>query len=198
MRTSLAFPTTSSEPSLITREFSAAKCTNTTNFPIETMEVPLSVPFSTERRKILSRPDDFWLYRQLGVDFFYNSEILCPSLTIRLIRARTIIHMISDNPSVRNGTVDCSLYSRHITLQNDYHKKWMHMFAEIPSVYNCLEGLDRLSSFLPDKASLSKKKKHFRPCCQSLGGYCKQYKPCIFLDRTLKFHSGTNNWSKTS
>ena len=44
-------------------------------FPDEIMEARLSEPFFTRRMKVLSRPDGFMLYGQLGVDLFSNSEL---------------------------------------------------------------------------------------------------------------------------
>ena len=111
--------------------------------PDEIMEVPSSEPFFTRRMKMLSRPDGFMLYGKLGVDFFSTSELLYPNMKIRLrlIRARPIFHMISDNPNVSLGIVDCSLYTRRIALNDDYHKKRMDMLAYTPVEFNYLETL---------------------------------------------------------
>ena len=49
--------------------------------------------------------------------------------------------MISDNPNVSLGIVDCSLYSRRIALKDDYHKKRMDMLAYAPVEYIYLETL---------------------------------------------------------
>ena len=49
--------------------------------------------------------------------------------------------MISDNPNVSLGIVDCSLYTRRIALKDDYHKKRMDMLAYAPVEYNYLETL---------------------------------------------------------
>ena len=75
--------------------------------------------------KILNRPAGFMLYRRLGVDFFSISELLYPytKYRLRLIRARHIFHMTSDNLNVSFGTVDLSLYTRRIDLKDDYQKK---------------------------------------------------------------------------
>ena len=64
--------------------------------------------------KLLSRPDGFMLYGKLGIDFFSTSELLYPIMKIRLRlnRARPKFYMISDNPNVCLGIVDCSLYTR--------------------------------------------------------------------------------------
>ena len=112
-------------------------------FPDEIMEAPLSEPFFTRRMKLLSRPDGFILYGKLGVGFFSTSELLYPILKIRLrlIRARPNFYMISDNPNVSLGIVDCSLYTRRIALKDDYHKKRMDMLAYTPVEFNYLETL---------------------------------------------------------
>ena len=93
--------------------------------------------------KLLSRPDGFMLYGKLGIDFFSTFELLHPNLKIRLrlIRARPNFYMISDNPIVSLGIVDCFLYTRRIALKDDYHKKKMDMLAYAPVEYNYLETL---------------------------------------------------------
>ena len=65
------------------------------------------------------------LYGKLGIDFFSTSELLYPNMKImlRLIRARPNIYMISDNPNVSLGIVDCSFYTRRFVLKDDCHKK---------------------------------------------------------------------------
>ena len=60
---------------------------------------------------------------------------------LRLIRARPDFYMISDNPNVSLGIVDCSLYIRHIALKDDYYKKRMDMLAFTPVEFNYLETL---------------------------------------------------------
>ena len=60
---------------------------------------------------------------------------------LRLIRARPNFSMISDNPNVSLGIVDCSLYTRRIALKNDYHKKRMDMIVYTPVEFNYLETL---------------------------------------------------------
>ena len=104
---------------------------------------PLPGPVFTRRMKLLSRPDGFMLYGKLGIDFFSTSELLYPNMKIRLrlIRARPNFYMISDNPNVSLGIVDCSLYTRRIALKDDYHKKRMDMLAYAPVEYNYLETL---------------------------------------------------------
>ena len=112
-------------------------------FPDEIMEAPLSEPFFTRRRKMLSRPDGFMLYGKLGVDFFSTSELLYPNMNIRLrlIRARPNFYMISDNPNVSLLIVDCSLYTRRIALKDDYHKKRIDKLAYTPVEFNYLKTL---------------------------------------------------------
>ena len=115
-------------------------------FPDEIMEATLSAPFFTRRLKRLSRPDGFMLYGKLGVDFLSTSELLYPNMKIRLrlIRAKPKFYMISENPTVSLGIVDCSLYTRGIALKDDYLKKRMDMFAYTPVEFNYLETLAKI------------------------------------------------------
>ena len=53
--------------------------------------------------------------------------------------------MISYNPNVSLGFVDCSLYTRRIALKDDYHKKRMDMLAYTPVEFNYLETLAKTS-----------------------------------------------------
>ena len=93
--------------------------------------------------KLLCRPDGFMLYGKLGTDFFSTSELLYPNMKIRLrlIRARPNFYMISHNPNVRLGIVDCSSYTRRIALKDDYHKKRMDVLAYALVEYNFLGTL---------------------------------------------------------
>ena len=58
---------------------------------------------------------------------------------MRLTRARANFYMISDNPNVSLGIVDCSLYTRRIALKDDYHKKRIVMLAYVAVKYNYFE-----------------------------------------------------------
>ena len=62
------------------------------------------------------------------------------TIRLRLIRARPIFYMISDNPNVSLGFVGCSLYIRGIALKV-YHKKRLDLLAYAPVEYNYLETL---------------------------------------------------------
>ena len=83
------------------------------------------------------------LYGKLRIDFFSTSELLYPNMKIRLriSRARPNFYMISDNPNVSLGIVDCSLYTRRIARKDASHKKRIDMLAYVPVEYNYLETL---------------------------------------------------------
>ena len=117
--------------------------------PDETMEAPLPESFCTKRMKMLSRPDGFMLCGNLGVDFFSTSELLYPNMKIRLrlIRDRPKFYMISDNPNVSLGGVDCSLYTPLIALKEGYHEKRMDMLAYTHVEFNYLEFLAKTFIF---------------------------------------------------
>ena len=99
--------------------------------------------FFTRRMNTLSRHDGLMWYGNLGVDFSSTSDLLYPNMkfTLRLIRARPIFCMISDNPNVSLGIVDCSLYARRIGLKDGYHKKRIGMVAYAPVEFIYLETL---------------------------------------------------------
>ena len=109
----------------------------------EDISNPLPDPFFTKRMKLLSRPDGFLLYGKLEIDFFSTSELFYPNkkIRLRLFRAGPNFHMISDNPNVSLGIVDCSLYTRCIALKDDYHNKRMDMLAYAPVKQIYLETL---------------------------------------------------------
>ena len=111
----------------------------------EIMEAPLSERFFTRRMKMLSRPDGFMLYGKVGVDFFCTSEMLYPNMKVRLrlIRARPNFYMISENPNVNLGIVDCPLYTHRVALKDDYHRKRMDMLAYTPLEFNYSETLEK-------------------------------------------------------
>ena len=164
-------------------------------FPDEIMEALLSEPFFTRTMKMLSRPDGFMLYGELGVDFFSTSQLLYPNMKVRLrlIRARPNFHMMSDNPNVSLGIVDCSLYTRRAALKNDYHKKRMDMLAYTPVEFNFLETLAKTPSFLPDKTSSFKKT--FPTMLQFVALLLQWIQTLHSLDLILKILSGINNLS---
>ena len=107
----------------------------------------LSELFFTKRLKMLSRPDSFMSCGKVGVDFFSTSGLLYPITKIKLrqIRARPKIYMISDNPNVSLGFVDCSLYTRRTALKIDYHRKQMITLAYTPVEFNYSETLAKTS-----------------------------------------------------
>ena len=94
---------------------------------------------------MLSRPRGFMMYGKLGIHFFSTSELLHPNMKIRLrlIRARPKFYLISDNPNVSLGTVDCSLYTQRFALKDDYRKKRMDMLAYTLVKFNYLEPLSK-------------------------------------------------------
>ena len=103
----------------------------------------LESPFFTRRMELYSRPDGFMLYGKLGIDFFTTSELLYPNMKvqIRLIQPRPNFYMISENPNVSLGIVDCSLYTRRVMLKEDYHKRRMSQLAHATVEYNYMETL---------------------------------------------------------
>ena len=164
----------------------------------EDISNPLRDPFFTRRMKLLSRPDGFMLYGKLGIDFFSTSELLYPNMKIRLrlIRARPNFYMISDNPNVSLGIVDCSLYTRRIALKDDFHKKkWT---CSLMPLWNTITWRlwQRHSSYLRDKTNSFKKTfstmlpfvESRLQCTQTLPSLFFYWKPILV----------SKNWSQTN
>ena len=139
MLTNLTFLTISKLHSQITRESCIVK-----GMTMKKIHRILSkVHFFTRSMKLYCRPDGFMLYAKLGIDSLTFSDLLYPNMKvrIRLIRARPNLYMISENPNVGLGIVDCSLYIRRVMLKEDYHKKRMSQLAYAPVEYKYMETL---------------------------------------------------------
>ena len=76
---------------------------------------------------------------------------------IRLIRARPNFYMISENPNVSLGIVDCSLYTRRVMLKEEFHKKRMSQLAYAPVEYNYMKTLEKTLSIVHDRINSFKK-----------------------------------------
>ena len=71
---------------------------------------------------------------------------------IRLIRARPDSYMISENPKVSLGIVDCSLYTRRLMLKEDSHKQ-----LTIQLSTTTWKNWQRFVTFMHDRTNLFKK-----------------------------------------
>ena len=91
----------------------------------------LECPFFTRRMKLY------------GIDFHTTSELLYPNgkIRIRLIQAWPKLNMISEDPNVSLGFVDCFLYTRRLMLKEDYQRKGMSQLAYAPFEYDYMETL---------------------------------------------------------
>ena len=158
------------------------------------MEAPLSEPFFTRRMKMLSRPDGFVLYGKMEADFFSTSELLYPIMKnrLRLIRARPNFYMISDNPNVSLGIVDCFHFTLVVLLSrmNITRNEWTCLLTLLwcSTIWKLLQSL---SSFLTDKTISFKKT--FSTKLQFVGLLLQWRQTLHSLDLFLKIHSGIKN-----
>ena len=115
-------------------------------FRDEFMEALLSGPSFTRRSKNLRRTVGFMLQAKLGVDFICTSVLLYPDMKSRLqlIRTGPIFYLITDNPSISLGFIDCSFYTRPILLKYDYQKRRMDMLELTPVEFKYLETLAKI------------------------------------------------------
>ena len=98
---------------------------------------------------------------------------------LRLIRARPSFCTISNNPNVSLGIVECSLYTRHIALTDDFQKKRMDKLASTPVDFNYLETLAK-TSIIPARQKQVHPRKLFQQSSSSSDCHCSEYKLCIF------------------
>ena len=100
-------------------------------FSDEILETLLSELFFTRRMKVLSRPEGFMLYGNLGVYFFATSAMKFPNMKIRLrlIRAKLNFYMISNNSNFSLGNVDCSACTHPTSLKDDHQRKGIDILA---------------------------------------------------------------------
>ena len=177
MRTSLTFRTTSREPSLNTREFYIVKAM-TMNRILRIVLTHYLIHFS-RRLKLLSKPAGFMFYGQLGIDFFSTSEMLYPNtkIRLRLIRARPNFHMISGNPNVSLGIVDCSLYTRRIALKESQKENGHASLCScrIKLFGDFGKGIHHTCETKPIHP-----RKYFQPCSHSSSRDCKELKVCLY------------------
>ena len=180
MRTNLLFPATSREPCLNTRDFGTATGTTMNNFLMKLWKRLCLNLFFTRRMKMLSKLDGFMLYGKLGVEFFSTSNCYIQNMKIRLrlFRARPIFYMVSDNPNVSLGIVDCSLYTRRIAIKDDYHEKRMGMLAYTPVEFNYFQTLAKDFHHSCQTKPVHSRK-HFQQCSSLSDCYCNEYKLCI-------------------
>ena len=133
------------------------------------------------------------LHGKLGVDFFATSELMYPNMKnrLRLIRTRPNFYMISDNLNVSLGIVDCSLYTRRIGINDDYHRKKLDMLAFTPVEFEDVETLAKI--FISRARKTKSFRKTFLTMHQFVGLLLQWIRTLHSLDLILKIHSGINN-----
>ena len=98
------------------------------------------------------RPKGSMLYGRLGVDFFSNLDLLYANMKagLRLKGTRHIFYIISNNPKVRLGTVDCSLCTNCNALKDGYYNKRMVERVEKTNAKENYSGVQVLGVFGKD------------------------------------------------
>ena len=157
------------------------------------MDVPLSDLSSTKRTKMLSRPDSFILYGELGVDFFSTSELLYANKKnrLRLIRARANFIWLTATPTlvlkllIFKFTLS-ALPSRMIFARNEWTR------LDIPHWRQLLGSSSK--DFRRCHQSNLSILKIFLKMLQFVGLLLQWLQKLQFLDCTVKFQSGINIW----
>ena len=86
--------------------------------------------------------------------------------------------MISDNPNVSLGIVDCSIYTRLIALKDDYHKKRTDMLADTSVEFNYSETHAKTFT-IPAIQNQFIQENIFQQGSSSSDCYYNEYKLCI-------------------
>ena len=115
--------------------------------------------FFRRRMKLYSRPKGFMLYGKLGIDFLTTSELLYPNMKvrIRLIRARPNFYMITENPNVSLGIVDCCMYNRRVISKKTLTKTECLNWLMVQLSTTTWKHWQRLISFLHVRTNSFKK-----------------------------------------
>ena len=103
----------------------------------------LGGPFFIRGVKLYSRLHGFMFYCNLRVEFLRTLELLFPTMKVRIrkSRARPNFYMTSENPNVSLGIVNCSLYTGHVMLKENFHSRRMSQLTYAPVEYIYMEIL---------------------------------------------------------
>ena len=84
-------------------------------------------------------------YGKLAIDLFQCEKLLVPNTKVRLklIRARPNFYMICYNPHVSLNVVDCSLFTRRVVVNEDYHQTIKYQLTHQPACYKFMETIAR-------------------------------------------------------
>ena len=133
------------------------------------------------------------LYGIIGVDIFPISDLLYPNMKVgvQLIRARPNFYMISDNPNVSLGIVDCYFYTQRIAVKDEYYKKRMDTPAYTPVEFNNLGTLAK--TFIIPAGGKQFIQENISIMLQFVWLLLQWIQTLHSLDLILKIHSGINN-----
>ena len=98
-----------------------------------------------ERREDMEDDKIITLYGRLAIDFFQCEKLLLPNtkLRLKLIRSRPNFYMITPNPNVSLKIMDCSLFTRRISVSDVYHQTIKYQLTHMPASYNFMETVAR-------------------------------------------------------
>ena len=101
-------------------------------------------PF-TDRANSLGTGITFSLYERLVIDLFTCKKLLLPNTKVRikLLPARPIFYMLSDNPNVSLKIVNFSLFTRRILVAEPNHQYLPWNLEREPAQYNYMETTAR-------------------------------------------------------
>ena len=162
VRTNRTFPKTSREPFLIRKRFYNVRGTTMKNYLTKLWKHLCLNLFAQGKWKCSVDPMSSGSMVDWALTFspLLNGHIQIWKKVLLLCRSRHNFSMISDNPNVSIGNVDCSYYTRRNVLKVDYHQKRMDLFAYTLLVLNYSESLAK-SFIIPARQSQFIQKEYF-------------------------------------
>ena len=195
---SLAFPTTLKWPSLNKLMFCTARGMTTKTFVIVLWKRLCLKTSSQGEWKCLVDPMVSFCMANWGLKFcpILNCCVQTWNLGYDTEEPHLVFYMISHNPNVGLGIVDCSLCTRRIALKDEYYKKkWtcLHIILWSSTIWRLQQ---RFLSFPPDKTNSFKKT--FLTMARSSNCHCNEHKLCIHNIVLWKPFVVWTIWSRTN
>ena len=103
-----------------------------------------------DRDEVLLLKDGVTLCGKLAIDLLQYEKLILPNTKsrLKLIRARPNFYMISYNPQVSLRVLDCSLFTRHVVVNEVYHQTIKYQLTHHPACYNFMKSIAR-TFFIP-------------------------------------------------
>ena len=99
-----------------------------------------------KERKKTGTQEEINCYGRLHADIFTCDKLLLPIVNVRikLIRSRPSFYLISDLDNVQARTIEASIFTRQVAVEESYFRKIKSTLAVEPARYNYFEQVPGL------------------------------------------------------